>query len=85
MKDLELERKRLEETIGVIRNLLHIEERDLENLYKNFIGSIDELWSIADRKKIHISNLETSLEKPYFARIDFTSDAVIYCISFVPE
>lgn len=75
MKDLELERKRLEETIGVIRNLLHIEERDLENLYKNFIGSIDELWSIADRKKIHISNLETSLEKPYFARIDFTSDA----------
>ena len=25
-------------------------------------------------KKIHISNLETSLERPYFARIDFTSE-----------
>ena len=74
MKDLELERKRLEETIGVIRNLLHVEEKDLENLYKSFVGPIDELWTIADRKKIHISNLETSLEKPYFARIDFTSD-----------
>ena len=29
---------------------------------------------IADMKKIHIRNLKTSVNKPYFARIDFTSD-----------
>ncbi|MDD4035965.1 MAG: hypothetical protein PHS45_01400 [Bacilli bacterium] len=50
------------------------EQVDLADLYKNFLGSREELWRVADSKKIHISNLETSLERLYFARIDFVSD-----------
>lgn len=74
MKDMKKEQEKLEETIKVISEVLQIEKIDLEKLYKDFVGNIDELWSIADRKKIHISNLETSMQHPYFARIDFTSD-----------
>ncbi len=51
-----------------------MEQLDLQKLYKDFIGDREELWRIADTKKLHISNLETSLDKPYFARIDFTSE-----------
>lgn len=75
MKDLELEKERLRQTLSIIKDVLKVEEKDLEELYKKFVGPIDELWAIADRKKLHISNLETSLDKPYFARIDFTSEA----------
>lgn len=74
MKDLQIEREKLEQTLEIIKEVLNVEKVDLEKLYKDFIGSRDELWSIADRKKIHISNLETSLDRPYFARIDFTSE-----------
>ena len=74
MKDLQIERDKLEQTLEIIKEVLNVEKVDLEKLYKDFIGSREELWSIADRKKIHISNLETSLERPYFARIDFTSE-----------
>lgn len=75
MKDLELEKERLKQTIGIIQEVLKVEEKDLEQLYKKFVGPVEELWAIADRMKLHISNLETSLDKPYFARIDFTSEA----------
>ena len=74
MKDLTIEKEKLEQTLEIIQEVLDVEKIDLEKLYKDFLGSRDELWSIADRKKIHISNLKTSLEKPYFARIDFTSE-----------
>lgn len=74
MKDLTIEKEKLEQTLEIIQEVLDVEKIDLEKLYKEFLGSRDELWSIADRKKIHISNLKTSLEKPYFARIDFTSE-----------
>lgn len=74
MEDLQIEREKLEQTLEIIKELLNVEKVDLEKLYKDFIGNRDELWSIADRKKIHISNLETSLDRPYFARIDFTSE-----------
>lgn len=74
MNEYELEKKKLFETLKIVREVLAEEQTDLKNLYSNFIGDKEELWRIADRKKIHIKNLETSLEKPYFARIDFTSD-----------
>lgn len=74
MKDLTIEKEKLEQTLEIIQEVLDEEKIDLEKLYKDFLGSREELWSIADRKKIHISNLQTSLERPYFARIDFTSE-----------
>lgn len=74
MKDLTIEREKLKQTLEIIQEVLNVEKKDLEKLYHDFLGSRDELWSIADRKKIHISNLQASLDRPYFARIDFTSD-----------
>lgn len=68
------EKEKLSETLKIVEQVLLSERKDLDDLFKNFIGSREELWKIANRKKVHISNLETSLDKPYFARIDFTSD-----------
>ena len=76
MKEIELkkEREKLAQTLQIIGEVLGIEQEELKKLYIDFVGDRDELWRIADRKKLHISNLETALNKPYFARIDFTSD-----------
>lgn len=72
--EFEKEKVKLEQTINIIKEILQDEKLDLKNLYNNFIGDREELWRIADRKKLHISNLEVSQNNPYFARIDFTSD-----------
>jgi len=74
MQELEIERKKLEQTLKIIGQILIDEKIELENLYRDFVGSRDELWAIADQRKIHIKNLETSSNKPYFARIDFVSE-----------
>lgn len=74
MEEIQKEKQKLNITLDIIRELLKTEQVDLTDLYKNFFGSREELWRMADSKKIHISNLETSLERPYFARIDFVSD-----------
>lgn len=76
MNEIELkkEKVKLEETLEIIQEVLSDEKEDLKNLFDDFIGTREELWKIADRKKIHISNLEVALDKPYFARIDFTSE-----------
>lgn len=68
------EKSNLNETLNVLKKLLVIEEDNLKKLYRDFVGNREELWRLADMKKVHISNLETSLDNPYFARIDFTSD-----------
>ena len=80
MQELELERKKLEQTLKIIGQILIDEKIDLENLYRDFIGSRDELWAIADQRKIHIKNLETSSDKPYFARIDFIPEGDEYVV-----
>lgn len=72
MDEREKEIKRLKNTIQIIENDITIEKKDLEKLYKDFYGDREELWRIADLKKIHIKNLESSHDNPYFARIDFT-------------
>ena len=72
MEDLKIEKEHLRETIAIIKEILQNEQMNLEKLYSEYLGSREELWSIADRKKIHIHNLESSLDMPYFARIDFT-------------
>ena len=74
MEELELEKQKLEQTIHIIKSLLKDEKIELEDLFNNYMGSKEELWTIADRKKIHIANLELAKDKPYFARIDFKSD-----------
>ncbi len=76
MNEIELkkEKVKLEETLEIIQEVLSDEKENLKNLFDDFIGTREELWKIADRKKIHISNLEVALDKPYFARIDFTSE-----------
>lgn len=73
-KEFELEKEKLFKTIEIIKDILVDKEEELKNLFNNFIGDREELWKIADMKKIHIRNLKTSVNKPYFARIDFTSD-----------
>ena len=76
MKALELEKEKvkLKQTIEIIGEILNEKELDLKKIFNDFSGDREELWRIADRKKLHISNLKTSLNKPYFARIDFTSE-----------
>lgn len=73
-KEFELEKEKLFKTIEIIKDILVDKEEELKNLFNNFIGDREELWKIADMKKIHIRNLKASVNKPYFARIDFTSD-----------
>lgn len=74
MNEKQLEKQKLKETLEIIHETLNEEKQELKDLYNTFIGNRDELWKVAEHKKIHISNLETSLDKPYFARIDFTYD-----------
>lgn len=71
MEELKAEKEHLRETIAIIKILLK-EQMSLEKIYSEHLGSREELWRIANRKKIHIHNLESSLDTPYFARIDFT-------------
>ena len=73
-KELEKEKEKLKQTIKIIEKTLNDEKFELKNLYNDFIGDREELWKIADRKKLHISNLEVALDKPYFARIDFAAE-----------
>lgn len=76
MEKLEFEREKakLEQTIAVVKQILQDENLDLKKLYNDFVGDREELWKIADRKKLHISNLEVAQDKPYFARIDFVAE-----------
>ena len=73
-KELEKEKEKLKQTITIIGKILNDEKYDLKKLYHDFIGDREELWRIADRKKLRISNLEVALDKPYFARIDFKAE-----------
>ena len=74
MKDLDFEKKKLSETITIIKDLLVKEEFELESLLDNFKGDREELWRMADRMNIHINNLKHSVDNPYFARVDFITD-----------
>lgn len=71
MKEFYYEKQILDNTISIIKNVLTAEEKDLDNLYNNYKENQEELWEYANQKEIHVHNLKFSLEKPYFARIDF--------------
>jgi DNA helicase IV len=71
MKEFYYEKQILDNTISIVKNVLTAEEKDLDNLYNNYKENQEELWEYANQKEIHVHNLKFSLEKPYFARIDF--------------
>lgn len=73
-KEFEREKAKLEQTISIVKRILQDENLDLKNLYNDFAGDREELWRIANRKKLHIRNLEVAQDKPYFARIDFVKE-----------
>lgn len=83
--ELEKEKEKLNQTIKIIDEILNFEKVDLEKLYNNFVGNREELWDIADRKKLHISNLEVALNKPYFARIILHLKKMIRQVQFILE
>ena len=72
--EFEKEKEKLEQTIDIVKQILQDENLNLKRLYNDFVGDREELWRIAARKKLHISNLEVAKDKPYFARIDFVSE-----------
>lgn len=72
MEELQLEQQKLKMTLEIVKEILISEQDDLSKLYDTFAGDRETLWRMADFKKVHIKNLEASLDKPYFARIDFT-------------
>jgi len=71
VNERDLEKKKLKETLEIIKKVLEIEKDGLNKLYDTFIGSREDLWKEEANRKIHIKNIETSIERPYFARIDF--------------
>ena len=58
--EFEKEKKKLEQTIDIVKQILQDENLDLKRLYNDFVGDREELWRIADQKKLHISNLEVA-------------------------
>ena len=70
-KILELEREKLKRTLEIIKEELIKEKEDLTDIENNFIGDKGIYQSLVNSKNIHIKNLKTSLDNPYFARIDF--------------
>ena len=72
MQEKDLEMQKLHEILQVVNDTLKQEITDLKDLQRNFVGNDFELSIIENQKKVHIENLEMALDKPYFARIDFT-------------
>ena len=66
MNEKEKEEEKLTSVVEIIKSQLITERADLKKLFNDWIGSRDELWRQADFKKLHISNLETSKDNPYF-------------------
>ena len=75
MDKIIVEKNKLKDTLEIIKDILLYEKDDLDDLYNNFHGKREDLWRIVERKKIHINNLKASLEKPYFARVDFINES----------
>lgn len=74
MNEEQYEKEKLKNTLFIIQQVLQNEKSSLNHIFDSFIGNKDQLSSIIRQKKIRIQNLEISLDKPYFARIDFTFD-----------
>ena len=62
--DLLKEKSKLKEIISTINCVLVDEKKDLEELYSSPIIDEEQFWLSVNRRKLHITNLETSLEEP---------------------
>lgn len=68
------EEKRLKDTIEIVKEQIEIVTRSIERLYQN----ITDPYTLASFQKIYSDkkrNLESSKDKPYFARIDFKEES----------
>lgn len=74
INEYKLEKEKLKQIIETVKETIEHEQESLENIYHTYVANIEDLWKVANAKRISISNLEQSLNNPYFARIDFTSD-----------
>lgn len=68
------EEKRLKDTIEIVKEQIEAVKRSIEHLYENItdpytLASFQKMYS--DKKR----NLESSKDKPYFARIDFKEES----------
>ena len=70
MSDLTLERNHLDETLHTIKDIINEENDDIKTLTK-IAGGKDNIWQTIYDKEYKVKKLNDSLEKPYFARIDF--------------
>jgi len=70
-KDFKIEKIKLNDTIDIIEKVIDKEQKDMSDLYDGAICNKEELIKRAEAVRNHIRNLKTSLDKPYFARVDF--------------
>ena len=70
MSDLENEKNHLKESILLLNQTIKDEIADVNTLKKKAKGN-DDIWQTIYNKEFRIKKLNDSLERPYFARIDF--------------
>lgn len=75
MSEFEFEKNKVSDTLKVIGDFLISEKEELKEIKEEYSSNKEELLKLISIKENHINNLEYSLEKPYFARIDFQSDS----------
>lgn len=73
-KEFEKEKTKVKETLEILKRIIKDENDGLRKLLTNFDGDVDELFRLAQIRKNYIRILEASLDRPYFARIDFKED-----------
>ena len=73
MNDLMLEQSHLDEVVLATKEIIKLENSDINVLLKTAKGN-DAAWQAIYDKEYKVKQLTESLERPYFARIDFQRD-----------
>ena len=73
MNDLMLEQSHLDEVVLATKEIIKLENSDINVLMKTAKGN-DAAWQAIYDKEYKVKQLTESLERPYFARIDFQRD-----------
>lgn len=74
MKDFEIEKKKLVDTIEKIKQIIAQETEEIDELYSVRYLSKDEIIRRVASQELHVRNMKKSKDIPYFARIDFKTD-----------
>lgn len=72
-EQLEKEKLKLAQTLEILKDVILDEETELQKTLINYMGSKEEKCRMLNRMQLHVNNLQMAMDKPYFARIDFTS------------